>query len=101
VIQFHVDFWGPKLEMDEEATQTVLKADDVLSALGGLGALAAAAAIPVIGAAAAIVIGGIAAYIAANRAVIAAVDMGNGVWLTLPWPMIWWGQWWLIIPTTR
>lgn len=91
--QFRVDFWGPKLELTHEDTQTVTTAEDVAASLGGLGALVP----PPAGA----VIGAIALYIAANRAIVSAVDKGNGVWLTIPWPAIWWGQWWLIVPTTR
>lgn len=91
--QFRVDFWGPKLELDESDTQTLLTADDVGVALAGL----AVAAPPPLDAAFAV----LAAYIAANRALVAAVDQGNGVWLTIPWPAIWWGQWWIIVPTTR
>ena len=91
--QLKGDVWGPKLELDESDTQTLLQADDVGVALAGLGV----AAPPPLNAA----LGLFAAYIAANRAIVTAVDKGNGVWLTIPWPAIWWGQWWIIVPTTR
>ena len=39
------------------------------------------------------------AWLAVERWVIAAVDQGYGVNLTLPWPAIWFLQFWLIIPT--
>jgi hypothetical protein len=43
--------------------------------------------------------GAVGAYLALNKAVLGAVDQGNGVYLTLTWPAMYLGQWWLIIPT--
>ncbi len=38
-------------------------------------------------------------YLYVNIDIAYRVDRGNGIYLTLPWPAIWWGQWWLVIPT--
>lgn len=43
----------------------------------------------------------IALYISAHRQLVQAVDRGRGVYLTLPWPAIWFGQFWLVVPTSR
>jgi hypothetical protein len=41
----------------------------------------------------------VTAYLQLNKAVVTAVDQGNGVNLTLPWVAIWFDQWWIIVPT--
>jgi len=53
--------------------------------------------------AAAIAPGGsaIEAYLNVDIEIAYRVDRGNGIYLTVPWPAIWWGQWWLVIPTPR
>jgi hypothetical protein len=45
--------------------------------------------------------GVLGAYCGAQAWLIQAVNRGCGVYLTLPWPAIWFGQVYLIIPTTR
>jgi hypothetical protein len=101
MIQFHTDFWGPKVELDHSATQTLLDAGDVALALNPMIAVVSGTIAPPLIPVIAIMATGIAAYISANRSIVATVDKGNGVWLTIPWPAIWWGQWWIIVPTTR
>ena len=91
--QFHVDFWGPKLELTHDEVETLGQSGDITAALLGFGAAAPPPAD--------LVLGLFAAYIAAQMAIIRAVDQGNGVWLTLTWPAVAWGAWWAIIPTTR
>ncbi len=94
--QFYADFWGPKVELDHPDVVTLAQAEDVVASLGGLGLAAAAGAFPWD-----LALTAITAWIVAEKTVMQAVDQGRGVWLTLPWPVIWWGQWWLIIPTPR
>jgi hypothetical protein len=43
----------------------------------------------------------IIAYLKIQKILIKEVDKGFGVYLTIPWPAIWYNQWWIIIPTTR
>jgi hypothetical protein len=50
---------------------------------------------------AALVTAAISAYFGAQAWLIRTVDKGCGVYLTLPWVAIWFGQIYLIIPTTR
>jgi hypothetical protein len=40
-------------------------------------------------------------YFAVEGALIVAADKGCGVYLTLPYPAIYFGQWWLIMPGSR
>jgi hypothetical protein len=40
-------------------------------------------------------------YFKLQARLIRSLDHGNGIYLTLPWPAIWWQQWWVIIPTPR
>jgi hypothetical protein len=46
-------------------------------------------------------LGAVAAYINLERALIKSADKGKGVYLTLPWPAIYYNFLWLIIPTSR
>ena len=41
-----------------------------------------------------------AAWVTVEKDLMLSVDKGNGVYLTLPWPAIYFYQFWLIIPTT-
>jgi hypothetical protein len=59
--------------------------------------VAAAVAAPI----AAAVTAAVAGYIAIQGQAIKAVDRGFGVYLTLPWPAVYSGMLFLIIPTTR
>jgi hypothetical protein len=43
----------------------------------------------------------VGAYFGAQAFLITQVDRGCGVYLTIPWPALWFGQVYLIIPTTR
>jgi hypothetical protein len=43
----------------------------------------------------------IVAYFKVQELLIKEMDKGFGIYLTLPWPAIWYNQWWIIIPTTR
>jgi hypothetical protein len=81
--------------LTESATESEVKtletAENTAAALAGLLSLLpppAQVAFPVI-----------AAYLAADSGVLTLVDQGNGVYLTLPWPAIWYSYYWLIVPT--
>ena len=91
---FFVDWWGPKLALSHDETTNVAGAEDVALALNAIGI--GTAPMPFKAA-----FGILALYIGAERALLKAMDKGNGVWMTIPWPAIWWGQWWIIVPTTR
>lgn len=83
---------GAVLILDSNEVQQLATAEDIASTLLGFGAFTG----PLAPGFAAVVI-----YIQLNRQIMVAVDQGNGVFLTLPWPAMWFGQWWLIIPTPR
>jgi hypothetical protein len=83
-----------------DATALVNAGPNIGAAVGGAltpALTAASVAAPLAAAITAAVIG----YFKVQSALVAAVDRGNGVYLTLPWPAIYFGQIWLIIPTTR
>jgi hypothetical protein len=82
-----------------DEVEDVINGAKALAGSGGLVTAALAAA--GITAPAALVSAAISAYFGAQAWLIREVDRGNGVYLTVPWPAIFWGQWWLIIPTTR
>ncbi len=90
--------WGGiVLTLNHDEAQTVANAEDGASAFLGLAAgLTAPAWAPV-----STILGIVAAWLTVEKWLLGAVDQGNGVYLTLPWPAIWWGQWWIIIPTSR
>jgi hypothetical protein len=80
--------------------------DNVLSDVGSIGPKVVAVAGPALGVAgvaaplAALVTAVLAVYLAAQMVLIKRLDRGYGVDLNLPWPAIWFQQWFLIIPTT-
>lgn len=84
---------------DHDEVDGVASGAKALGGSGGLvtGALAAGG----VTAPAALVTGVISAYFGAQAWLIQRVDRGCGVYLTLPWPAIWFGQIYLIIPTTH
>jgi hypothetical protein len=86
-----VNWAGVVVTLTEPETQGLQKAEDVSAAVAAMLALLPPPAD--------LVAGAIGAYIGLNKAVLGAVDQGNGVYLTLTWPAMWFGQWWLIIPT--
>jgi hypothetical protein len=88
---FGFSWGGAVITLTHEEVQTLATAEDVASAALGLG-IAVPSPFQV-------AFGVVLAYIQLNKAVMLAVDQGNGVYLTVPWPAIWWGQWWLVIPT--
>jgi hypothetical protein len=92
-VSFGVSWGGIVCVLDHNEVQTLATAEDVASAAAGLGV-----AIP---SPFQVAFGVVLAYIQLNKALMLAVDVGNGVFLTCPWPAVWWGQWWLIIPTSR
>lgn len=91
--QLTANWAGVVLVLDHEEVETLATAEDVASAALGLGVAIPSPLAPAFGV--------IIAYIQLNKEVMKAVDQGNGVFLTCPWPAVWWGQWWLIIPTPR
>jgi hypothetical protein len=83
-----------------DATALTTAGPNIGTAVGavvGPALVAASVAAPLAAAISAAVV----AYFKIESALVAAVDRGNGVYLTLPWPAIYFGQIWLIIPTTR
>src|SRR4051794_11920115 len=92
-----VNWAGVVVTLDHNEVAELIKAQDVATAAAGLAGAIAAPTGPV----GPIVIGIAAAYIRVERQLILTVDRGFGVYLTLPWPAIYFSQFWLIIPTTR
>jgi hypothetical protein len=95
------NFWGVVVELDDAEVKTFQQG--AAGAGGGIAAVITTAcaattiAAPICAAVAAI----IAAYVAAMAWLIGAVNTGCGVYLTIPWPAVWTGQIYAIIPTTR
>ena len=100
-IRFEFNWAGVVAILSHGMTQKLLTTtSDAVTVLNALTTAVAAAGLamnPIISAA----VGVIAAYINAQRGIIRAMDRGNGVYLTLPYPAILYGQWWLIIATPR
>jgi hypothetical protein len=100
-IKFEFNWAGAVVIMSHSLTDKVLTttADSIqvinilTSAAIGVGLVIA----PPISAA----IGAVSAYINVERQLIKIMDKGNGVYLTCPYPAIWYGQFWIIIPTSR
>lgn len=101
MINASVNPWGIVIEMDHNDTEAVISA--ATQGGGGLAAVltpvlvAANVATPIVLA----IIAVLGAWIAAEVVIIKAVDKGDGVYLTLPWPAILTGAVFLIVPTTR
>jgi hypothetical protein len=88
-----INWWsGIVLTLEHEEVQTILQyiqaGQDVADFLGGLGPGIPSLALKVV-----------SYYLRIQAALIRDLDRGKGVYLTLPWPAVWWQQWWLIIPT--
>ena len=90
------NIWGFVVTLNHDETQELSNADDVGLILASLLSVAFPAAPEAPGVSAVLV-----AYISIEKGVMLAADKGNGVYLTVPWPAVALGQWWLIIPTTR
>jgi hypothetical protein len=92
---------GVVLILEHEDAQALVNAGPnigaAVAAIAGPALVAANVAAPVVAAVGAALIG----YFKIQSELVKAVDRGFGVYLTLPWPAIWFGQVWLIIPTTR
>jgi hypothetical protein len=83
---------GAVLTLDSNEVSELATTEDIATSLLGFGAFSGPLA-PGFAA--------VALYIQVNRQIMQAIDRGNGVYLTLPWPAMYVGQWWLIIPTPR
>jgi hypothetical protein len=100
-IKFEFNWAGAVVILSHNLTQKVLTSTGdsieviniLTSAAVGVGLVIA----PPISAA----IGAVSAYINVERQLIKIMDKGNGVYLTCPYPAIWYGQFWIIIPTSR
>lgn len=100
-IRFDFNWAGAVVSLSHELTQKLLTTTaDALQALNILTGAAAGAAITINPAVSA-TLGVVAGYVNAQRQLITVMDKGNGVYLTLPWLAIWYGQYWIIIPTSR
>ena len=90
---FGFNWAGAVVELEHSEVQTVVDATDVAAAAADVvdnipgipGALAAVLKL----------------YLALQKWLIQQVDVGNGIFLTLPYPAIWFQQWWIIVPTSR
>jgi hypothetical protein len=99
-ISFDTNWAGVQLLLGHDVVQEILSiGKDEQGIYGALMAVATKAGImagPV-----GIAIGLVAAYIAVELILIGALDHGNGVAITLPWPAIFFGQVWILIPSSR
>jgi hypothetical protein len=93
---------GVVVILDNEEVNGVI--DGSLKLGGGAGGLITGLAGAVAGltaGAAAAIAGAVGAYFAAQAFLVKQVNKGCGVYLTLPWPAVWFGQLYLIIAGTR
>jgi hypothetical protein len=99
--EFGFNPWGAVLTLEHDEVEYAINAAKtggglapaVLTAIGVAGVLTAGVAAAI----AAVLV----AYFAAEGVLIAATDKGCGIYLTLPYPALYLGQWWLIIPGSR
>lgn len=83
-VSFSAQPWGLVLEIDHETTQKVISGVSIASSIASaISAVASSFAAP-----AAVVAGVFSAFLAVSASVIAAIDQGNGIYLTLTWPQI-------------
>jgi hypothetical protein len=91
-----LEWTGVVVTLTEVDTKELETAEDVLSTaasvIGGVPVPGVGPAVKLIAA----VVGG---YLQLNKKILSTIDQGAGVKLTLPWPAIYFEQWWLIIPT--
>jgi hypothetical protein len=99
--EFGFNTWGAVLTLDHDevdyAINTAKAGGGLAPAIVGVVAAATAASAGIAGAISAALV----AYFAAEGLLIKAADKGCGVYLTLPYPAIYLGQLWLIIPGSR
>jgi hypothetical protein len=99
--EFGFNHWGGVLTLEHEEVATALNAvkagagltPEILAAIAAAGVVTAGVA-TAIGAA-------VVAYFAAEGTLITDADKGCGIYLTLPYPAFYLGQWWAIIPGSR
>lgn len=93
---FSSDLWGVYLTLTEAETKEIEAAADVGSAISAIVAAAAAVPpnLPLIA-----LSGVLNLYLQLEKALVGAIDQGNGVTLCIPWIAIWNEQFWLIYPT--
>ena len=100
--QVSTNFWGVVVELDDEETKKVVERRSHGGGAGAGGIIPVACAATGIAAPiCAAVVAGVAGYAAAMSWLIRQVNVGYGVYLTLPWVALWSGQIYAIIPTTR
>ena len=90
------DLWGVYLTLTEAETREIETAADVGAAIA---ALVAAADLHAGNIRVTAISTLLSAYLEVEKALVGAVDQGNGVTLNLPWLAIWYEQFWLIYPT--
>jgi len=93
---FSADFWALHLTLTESETKQVETAADVCSAIATI--VGTASALPG-GVSPTVVSAVLAGYLQLEKALVGAVDQGNGVTLNMPWFAVWEEQFWLIDPT--
>lgn len=85
-IQFSVQAWGLVLELDENATASVVNGINIAAGISA--AITAVAAVTEVGAPVAILTGIFSGFCVAYGSTISMINNGNGVYLTLTWPQI-------------
>lgn len=99
--EFGFNLYGAVLTLDHDEVEEAINvattggklAPPILAALGAAGVLTGGIATAV-GAV-------LVAYFTVEGALIKAADKGCGIYLTLPYPAIYLGQWWVIVPGSR
>ena len=100
-IRFELNMWGAVVILSHSLTEKVLTTTgDSIEVINILTAAATGVGI-VIAPPVSAAIAAVSAYINIERQLIKIMDKGNGVYLTCPYLALWYGQFWIIIPTSR
>jgi hypothetical protein len=99
--EFGFNHWGAVLTLEHDEVEYAINGAKTGGALTPEIATALAAAGVVTAGVATAIAGALVAYFVAEGVLITASDKGCGVYLTLPYPALYLGQWWLIVPGSR
>jgi hypothetical protein len=99
--EYSTNIAGVVIALDHQETQALLDAvpGGTPALTGVIGGILTAASLPAPWVAAITLC--VTTHILLESLLIKNSDQGYGVYLTLPWPAVWFGQHWLVVPTSR
>jgi hypothetical protein len=100
-IKFEFNWAGGVLILSHNLAQKVIATTTDATQIVNLLTKAAAAIGLVIAPPISAAIAAVSVYLNTQRELVKIMDKGNGVYLTLPYPAIWFQQWWFIVITSR